>query len=129
MSINSIKYNIKLFLIILMVLNLILVMVFLVKNVLTFYILFESTLIPVFIIVLLWGSRLEKLRAAYYLLFFTLSSSLLMLIAIIKVYIISGSLKIDYLYSVNLPMNIQKWGFIGFALAMGVKIPLIPFHI
>jgi len=129
MSINSIKFNIKLFLIILMVLNLVLIMVFLVKNILTFYILFESTLVPVFIIVLLWGSRLERLRAAYYLLFFTLSSSLLMLIAIIKMYIISGSLKVDYLNSINLPMNIQKWSFIGFALAMGVKIPLIPFHI
>ena len=129
MSINTLKFNIKLFLIILMVLNLILISVFLVRDILSFYILFESTLIPVFIIVLLWGSRLEKLRAAYYLLFFTLSSSLLMLISIIKLYIVSGSLKIEYLSSINLPMNIQKWGFIGFAIAMGVKIPLIPFHI
>ena len=126
---KSIKFNITLFLCLLLLMTILLTGVFLTKNILIFYILFESTLIPIFILVIGWGSREEKIRAGYYLFFFTLISSLLMLLAIMKLYLIIGSLNIIYLQQINLPLTLQKSCFICFSLAMAVKVPMFPFHI
>lgn len=128
-SLRSIKNNLNLFLILLLFKTLILIGVFTTNNILIFYILFESTLIPIFILIIGWGSREEKVRAGYYLFFFTLLSSLLMLLAIMKLYLLTGSLNISYLKQVNLPFSTQKLCFLSFSIAMAVKMPMFPFHI
>lgn len=76
-----------------MYLNLIqflLVVSFLACDVLTFYIAFESVLIPMFLIIGVWGSRVEKIKAAYYLFFYTLVGSLPFLIGIIYIQLNCG---------------------------------------
>jgi len=128
-SIRSIKSNFNLFLSLLGFMSLVLVGVFTTDNLLLFYILFESSLIPIFLLVIGWGSREEKIRAGYYLFFFTLVSSLLMLLTIIKLYWLAGSLSVSYLKTISFPIIVQKWSFICFALAMAVKMPMFPFHI
>ena len=126
---KSIKFNMNLFLLLLLLMTFLLSGVFLTKNILVFYILFEATLIPIFILIIGWGSRQEKIRAGYYLFFFTLVSSLLMLLAIMKLYLLFGSLNIIYLHQLNIPLSIQKWSFVCFTFAMAVKVPMFPFHI
>lgn len=128
-SMDSIKANLKYFLLLLLILFCILLGLFITENILIFYIFFESSLIPMFLLVIGWGSRLEKSRAAYYLFFFTLISSVLMLISIIKLYLLTGTLNIKFLSSISVPIYYQKWGFVVMCLAFMVKIPMFPFHI
>lgn len=103
--------------------------VFTIMDILGFYILFEAILIPMFIIIGVWGSREQKVRAAFYFFFYTLIGSLLMLLSIFKIYSLIGSTSYYTLISSFIPSNIQIWLFIGFFASLSVKIPMIPFHI
>lgn len=103
--------------------------VFSIMDILGFYILFEAILIPMFLIIGIWGSREEKVKAAFYFFFYTLIGSLLMLISIFKIYSIVGTTNYYTLVLINLPENLQFWLFIGFFASLSVKIPMIPFHI
>lgn len=106
-----------------------LVGVFSIMDILGFYILFEAILIPMFIIIGIWGSREEKIKAAFYFFFYTLIGSLLMLIAIFKIYSIIGSTNYWLIVTSEIPKNLQYWLFLGFFASLSVKIPMIPFHI
>ena len=116
--------------VILLYLNLIfLIIVFSIFDILGFYILFESILIPVFLMIGLWGSRVEKIKAAFYFFFYTLIGSLLMLVSIFKIYQFTGTCNYANLVNIILPESVQLWLFLGFFLSLSVKIPMIPFHI
>ena len=128
-SMNSVNYNVLLYLGCLVFMGFILVVAFLTEHVLIFYICFESTLVPMFFMVLGWGARNQKMRAAFYLFFFTLISSLMMLLGLVKLYFLTGTLHLSELRSLEVPFYYQKWLFLSFILAFGVKIPLFPFHI
>ena len=129
MSINSVTFLKKEFLISLFFILLILIGVFTVLDVLGFYILFEATLIPMFIIIGIWGSREEKVKAAFYFFFYTLVGSLLMLLGIFKLYSLTGTTNYQTLMLIELPSNIQYWLFLGFFASLAVKIPMVPVHI
>jgi NADH:ubiquinone oxidoreductase subunit 4 (subunit M) len=88
---DSIKILIKPYLISFLMLEFLLIGVFSVLDVFWFYILFEGVLIPMYIIIGVWGSRGEKVSAAYYFFFYTLIGSVLMLIGILYIYNISGT--------------------------------------
>nr|YP_004327739.1 NADH dehydrogenase subunit 4 [Placozoan sp. 'Shirahama']BAJ09645.1 NADH dehydrogenase subunit 4 [Placozoan sp. 'Shirahama']BBI37448.1 NADH dehydrogenase subunit 4 [Placozoa sp. H9 HM-2017] len=128
---NSIKYLVKSFLICMLVLEFLLYAVFSVLDIFWFYILFEGVLIPMYLILGIWGSREEKMQAAYYFFFYTLIGSVIMLLCLFSLYNIHGTT--DYLTLVSsnfiVPENMQKWLFLGIFLAMAVKIPIFPFHI
>ena len=106
-----------------------LVLVFITLDLLVFYILFECTLIPMFLLIGVWGSREEKVKAAFYFFFYTLIGSFLMLLTIFKLYSITGSTDYQFLLSVEIPKELQCWFFIGFMVSLGVKIPMVPVHI
>lgn len=94
-----------------------------------FYIFFESVLIPMFLLVGIWGSRERKVRAAYFLFIYTLFGSLLMLLAIISIYKSVGTTDYIRLTSVEfLPFH-QKVYWLCFFASFAVKIPMLPFHI
>nr|YP_010890158.1 NADH dehydrogenase subunit 4 [Stephanomia amphytridis]WJJ70206.1 NADH dehydrogenase subunit 4 [Stephanomia amphytridis] len=122
------KFN-KEFLIFLLLILIVLVGVFTTLDILIFYILFEATLIPMFLLIGIWGSREEKVKAAFYFFFYTLIGSLLMLISIFKLYTIIGSTNIQLITNLEIPSYLQFWFFIGFTISLGVKIPMIPVHI
>ena len=103
--------------------------VFTIMDLLGFYILFETILIPMFLIIGIWGSREEKVKAAYYFFFYTLIGSLLMLISIFKIYSLTGSTNYHVLLNLEIPTNLQYWLFIGFFASLAVKIPMFPVHI
>lgn len=126
---DSIKFLVKEFIMCLLGMELLLIGVFSTLDLLIFYVLFESILIPMFLIIGVWGARAEKIKAAYYFFFYTLVGSILMLLSIAVIYRITGTT--DYLSLTNIQIytSIQIWLFIGFFLSLAVKIPMVPFHI
>lgn len=126
---SSIQILKKEFLICLFSVLILLIGVFTIMDILGFYILFEGILIPMFLIIGVWGSREEKVKAAYYFFFYTLIGSLLMLISIFKLYTYTGTTNYHSLLLINLPSNLQFWLFLGFFFSLAVKIPMFPFHI
>lgn len=93
-----------------------------------FYVFFEATLIPMFIIVGVWGGA-NRVYAAIKLFLYTLMGSLLMLVAMIYLYFVSGmSFDIPTWHVTPLSMNEQIWLFFAFLAAFAVKVPMWPVH-
>ena len=103
--------------------------VFVTLDLLLFYIFFEGILIPMFLLIGIWGSREEKVRASFYFFFYTLLGSVFMLLGIFQLYNQVGTTDYLVLLNVDLPERTQLWIFIGFFLSLAVKIPKVPFHI
>ena len=129
MSWRAINFMKKEFLLSLYIILILLIGVFSILDVLGFYILFEGILIPMFIVIGVWGSREEKVKAAFYFFFYTLIGSLLMLVSIFKIYSIYGTTNYLTLVSCEIPAHLQFWLFVGFFCSLAVKIPMIPTHI
>nr|YP_010620090.1 NADH dehydrogenase subunit 4 [Pterosiphonia complanata]WAX04103.1 NADH dehydrogenase subunit 4 [Pterosiphonia complanata] len=106
-----------------------LIQVFCVLDVLFFYVFFESVLIPMFLIIGIWGSRERKIRAAFQFFLYTLVGSLFMLTAIIFIYSVKGTTDLLSLWFTDFSFELQIGLWILFFLGFAVKIPMIPFHI
>lgn len=113
----------------LLLIELLLLLVFSVLDVFLFYIFFEAILIPMFILIGIWGSRERKIRAVYLLFFYTLFGSLLMLIGLLYIYSVVGTLNLEYLLAWNFTFNEQCWLWLAFFLSFASKIPMFPFHV
>jgi NADH:ubiquinone oxidoreductase subunit 4 (subunit M) len=74
-----------------LVMESLLIVVFTILDLILFYVFFEAILIPMFLIIGVWGSRERRIRAAYMLFFYTLIGSVLMLLAILAIYSITGT--------------------------------------
>ena len=126
---NSIKYRLKEFLILLFIIEFLLINVFCVLDLFLFYIFFEAILIPMFILIGVWGSRIERVFAAYQFFFYTLIGSLFMLIGILVIYSSIGTTDFIYLYNVEFSESRQLFLWLSFFASFAVKIPMLPFHI
>jgi len=94
---------------------------------LLFYVFFEATLIPMYIIIGIWGGP-NRVYAAFKFFLYTLLGSLLTLVAIIYLYLKSGSFSILDWHEVPLSMSEQIGIFFAFLLAFAVKVPMWPVH-
>ena len=95
---------------------------------LLFYVFFEATLIPMFIIIGVWGGP-NRVYAAVKFFLYTLMGSLLSLVALIYLFTVSGgSFSLLDFYEVQLPLNVQVLIFSAFMLAFAVKVPMWPVH-
>lgn len=126
---NTIESFKKEFLVAIFFILLLLLHVFVVMDLLEFYILFETILIPMFLIIGVWGSREEKVKAAYNFFFYTLIGSLLMLLNIFKIYALTRSTHYYALLHLEILKSSQHWLFLGFFASLAVKIPMFPCHI
>ena len=120
---KSIQSNVKLFILAFLGLEILLIGVFTVLDLFGFYILFEAVLIPMFLIIGIFGSREQKIDAAYYFFFFTLIGSVLMLLAILYIYSISGTTDYLSLLEFKIDPSIQNFFFLAFFASLAVKIP------
>jgi len=120
----------NLYFIILTLINLLLILTFSTQNIFIFFISFESTLIPMFLLIYLWGSRERKLRAFYLLLYYTLASAILMLIALIIIFTTFKTFNFYIIYkNIHLlSINWQIFLFIAFFFTFASKIPMYPLH-
>ena len=121
---NSINENIKSFVIIILLLETLLLSVFLVLDILLFYIFFESILPPLFILIGLYGSS-NRVRASFYLFLYTLFGSLFLLLSILAMSSIMGTTDFDGLYKTNFNYSTQLFLFYGIFIAFAVKTPTI----
>nr|QNM39560.1 NADH dehydrogenase subunit 4 [Gelidiella fanii] len=126
---TSVNFLVKEYLICFLILEFFLIQVFSVLDLLFFYIFFESVLIPMFLIVGIWGSRERKIRAAFQLFLYTLIGSLLMLLGILCIYFQAGTTDIQLLWQVEFSEFRQLLLWLAFFSSFAIKIPMVPFHI
>jgi len=122
---NKLRY----FLIAFLLLESLQIAVFVVLDLLLFYVFFESVLIPLFLIVGIWGASANRIRAAFLLFLYTLGGSLFMLLAILFIYGNIGSTDFKLISLVEISLESQKILWLAFFLSFAVKTPLAPFYI
>jgi proton-translocating NADH-quinone oxidoreductase chain M len=126
---NSVTIHLKEFLIAFLVLEFFLIGTFCVLDLLLFYIFFESVLIPMFLIIGIWGSRDRKILAAYYFFLYTLLGSVLMLLSIVYIYSQVGTTNYEVLLTFSFSELEQKFLWFTFFLAFASKVPMVPVHL
>jgi NADH-ubiquinone oxidoreductase chain 4 len=107
-----------------LILETLLLSVFLMLDVLLFYIFFETILPPLFILIGLYGS-LNRVRASFYFFLYTLLGSLFLLLSILTILSIMGTTDFDALYKTNFNYFTQLFLFFGIFIAFAVKTPTI----
>ena len=121
---DSIKENIKAYVIIMLLLETLLLTVFMTLDIMSFYIFFESILPPLFILIGIFGSD-NKATASYYLFLYTLWGSLFLLLSILSTSSIMGSTDFDILFKFDFEYTTQVFLFLGIFIAFAVKTPTI----
>lgn len=119
----------KEYLISLLLIDLFLLFVFSALDLLLFYVCFESILIPMYLLIGIWGSRERKVRAVYLFFFYTLFGSLLMLLGLLYIYSTAGTLNLEYLLTYTFSFEEQCWLWLACFLSFASKVPLFPFHV
>ena len=123
---NNINNNLKYFLISFLLLETLQIGVFVVLDLLLFYIFFESVLPILFLIIIVYGSGEARIRSALLLFLYTLAGSLFMLLAILQIYSYVGSTDFQIISLSEINLNSQKILWLGFFIAFAVKTPLWP---
>ncbi len=126
---TSVSTNIKEFLIAFLVMEFFLIGVFSILDLLLFYIFFESVLIPMYLIVGVWGSRERKIRAAYFFFLYTLLGSVLMLLSILYIYYQVGTTNYEVLSTFIFSKAEQKFLWLSFFGSFATKVPMVPVHL
>ena len=126
---SSITKNVKAYFFAFLVLESFTIAVFIMMDLLLFYAFFESVLIPMFVIVGIWGSRERKIRAAYQFFLYTLFGSVLMLLAILVIYFQTGTTDLLALLCTDFSEKRQILLWLAFFASFAVKVPMMPMHI
>ena len=123
---NNINKNLKYFLISFLLLETLQIGVFVVLDLLLFYIFFESVLPILFLIIIVYGSGEARIRSALLFFLYTLAGSLFMLLAILQIYSYVGSTDFQIISLSEINLDNQKILWLGFFIAFAVKTPLWP---
>jgi NADH-quinone oxidoreductase subunit M len=124
---TSIHTRVKEYMIAFLVLETMMVGMFCALDFITFYIFFEGVLIPMFLIIGVWGHD-RRVYAAFKFFLYTLAGSVLMLLAILAIYLQAGVTDIPTLMHANLPPDLQRWLWLAFLASFAVKVPMWPVH-
>jgi NADH-quinone oxidoreductase subunit M len=131
---DDIQVRVKEFMVCLLALMSGMIGVFVSLDLFLFYVFWEVMLIPMYLLIGIWGNPARRVYAAIKFFLFTMFGSLLMLVAILVLYFhygkTTGTYTFDLLkmYSVSIPFNMQFWMFLAFGLAFAIKVPMFPFH-
>ena len=125
--INSVKTRLKEFLIAIHILETFMIGVFCSLDLVTFYLFFEAGLIPMFLIIGIWGGS-RRVYSAFKFFLFTLLGSVLMLVAIISIYWITGTTDVTEIYKIKIPSEFQYLLWLAFFSSFAVKLPMWPVH-
>tara|TARA_B100002051_G_scaffold77360_1_gene73959 strand:- start:8789 stop:10282 length:1494 start_codon:yes stop_codon:yes gene_type:complete len=124
---NAIKNRLKDFLIAILLMESLILGVFCSLDLVIFYLFFEGGLIPMFLIIGIWGGN-RRVYSAFKFFLFTLLGSVLMLVAIISIYWINGTTDINELYLIGIDVKYQKLLWLAFFSSFAVKTPMWPVH-
>lgn len=124
---TSVKVRVAQYMAAFLIMQGLLVGVFAAMDAIVFYIFWEATLIPMYLIIGIWGSD-NRVYAAIKFFLYTFLGSVLMLASFLYMGYIAGSFKIETLYAIKLGMTAQTLIFIAFFLGFAIKIPMFPVH-
>ena len=124
---QSVHAQVKEYMIAFLVLETLMVGMFCALDFIVFYVFFEGVLIPMFLIIGVWGGP-RRVYAAFKFFLYTLLGSVLMLLAILAVYFQTGSTDIEVALTHAFPFGLQKWLFLAFLASFAVKVPMWPLH-
>ena len=124
---ESVKTRVKEYMIAFLVLETMMVGMFCALDLVLFYIFFEAVLIPMFLIIGVWGGA-RRVYAAFKFFLYTLLGSVLMLLAILAMYFDAGTTDIPTLMAHGFPASMQYWLWLAFFASFAVKVPMWPVH-
>ena len=124
---KAIKVRVREYMIAFLVLETMMVGMFASLDMLMFYLFFEAVLIPMFIIIGVWGGA-RRVYAAFKFFLYTLLGSVLMLVCMLAMYIEVGTTDIPVLIGYSFSVEMQTWLFLGFMASFAVKVPMWPVH-
>ncbi len=123
----AIENRIKEYMIAFLILETLMIGVFTSLDIVLFYVFFEAGLIPMFIIIGVWGGK-DRVYASYKFFLYTLLGSVLMLLAIMAMYWDAGTTSIPELLQHQFPASMQTWLWLAFFASFAVKMPMWPVH-
>ncbi|MDP7375970.1 MAG: NADH-quinone oxidoreductase subunit M, partial [Alphaproteobacteria bacterium] len=124
---SSITHRVRDYMMAFLVLETMMVGMFASLDILMFYLFFEGVLIPMFLIIGIWGGT-ERVYAAFKFFLYTLLGSVLMLVCMLVMYQQTGSTDIPELSARDFAPTLQFWLFLGFFASFAVKVPMWPVH-
>ncbi len=124
---DSIKKRVRDYMVAFLLLETMMIGTFLALDMVLFYIFFEGVLVPMFIIIGVWGGE-NRVYASFKFFLYTLLGSVLMLIALLTLYNQFGTTDIPELMTVTIGGGMQKWIFCAFLASFAIKIPMWPLH-
>ncbi len=124
---RSIETRVKEYMIAFLVLETLMIGVFCALDLVLFYLFFEGGLIPMFLIIGVWGG-VRRVYASFKFFLYTLAGSVLMLLAIMAMYLTAGTTDIPTLLTYNFPPGMQTWLWLAFFASFAVKMPMWPVH-
>jgi NADH-quinone oxidoreductase subunit M len=124
---QAIQVRVREYMITFLVLETLMVGMFCALDLIAFYMFFEGVLIPMFLIIGIWGGP-RRVYSAFKFFLYTLLGSVLMLLAILAIYFETGTTDIPTAMAFDFPIGMQKWLFLAFFASFAVKVPMWPVH-
>jgi NADH-quinone oxidoreductase subunit M len=124
---ESVQSRVREYMVAFLVLESMMVGMFAALDFIVFYVFFEAVLIPMFLIIGVWGGQ-RRVYAAFKFFLYTLAGSVLMLLAILAVWFHAGTTDIPTLMTTDFPRQMQFWLFLAFMASFAVKVPMWPVH-
>ena len=124
---ESVEKRVKEYMIAFLILETLMIGVFCALDLVVFYVFFEAGLIPMFIIIGVWGGK-RRVYASFKFFLYTLLGSVLMLLAIMAMYWDAGTTSIPELMAHDFPASMQTWLWLAFFASFAVKMPMWPVH-
>jgi NADH-quinone oxidoreductase subunit M len=124
---EAITYRVKEYMVAFLVMETFMVGVFCALDFVLFYLFFEGILIPMFLIIGVWGGP-RRIYSAFKFFLYTLAGSVLFLVAILVMYLKAGTTDIPTMMTVDLDPTLQKWLWLAMFASFAVKVPMWPFH-
>ncbi len=124
---QKITYRPAMYLACFLIMEGIMVGVFAALDAILFYVFWEAILVPMFLLIGIWGGA-ERIYATIKFFLYTFVGSVLMLVSVIYLQLQAGSFGILDMYGLDLPLGTQTWLFVAFLLAFAIKVPMWPVH-
>jgi NADH-quinone oxidoreductase subunit M len=124
---DAIKVRVKEYMISFLILETLMVGMFSALDLFVFYVFFEGVLIPMFLIIGVWGGA-RRVYSAFKFFLYTLAGSVLMLLGILAIFFTTGTSNIETLLTTHLPAGMQTWLWLAFFASFAVKVPMWPVH-
>src|SRR5580658_5718465 len=124
---EAIRTRVREFMLAFLILETMLVGLFCATDFVVFYMFFEGVLIPMYLIIGIWGGE-RRVYAAVKFFLFTLTGSVLMLLALVAMWLTAGSTDISVLLDTHFPVQMQSWLFFALFASFSVKVPMWPVH-